>query len=106
MRAEDIEVTLAPHLGHQATRLGVIEIDLGQWLVFANGRHVGYVDKRPGFGVKLIAFGLPEVVQQTIKRKVDELLGRETPQIHESAPIIAVEDDDDDGYYGYDPDEV
>lgn len=93
MRPEDITVELKPHLGFQRTRIGNLEIDLKQYKVMANGFHVGYIDKRPGFGVKLIHQTLPQDAKAVIKRKVDEILGRDTPPIA-TVQVFREEDED------------
>lgn len=94
VKPEDLVVELVPHMGRQSTRIGVLEVDLGQWRVKVNGFCVGYIDKQPGFGVKLTYQNLPEAAKQIIKDKVDVLLGRVNPPIATSSIIEEDEDDE------------
>jgi hypothetical protein len=96
MKPEDIEVDLIPHTSLQSTRIGVLEVDLGQYRIRANGFCVGYIDKRPGFGAVLSHTSLPVAVQEIIKQKVDVILGRESPPIATASPIILEEEEYED----------
>jgi hypothetical protein len=89
----DIKVDLRPHVGKQPTRIGVLEVDLGQWMVFANGFHVGYVGKKAPTRVRIIHQSLPLGAKEEIKRQVDVLLGYETPPAVNAAVILEDEDD-------------
>jgi hypothetical protein len=94
MQVDDIEVTLTPQVGTKQTRIGPIEIELGNWIIHANKIQVGYVGKHAGARVKIIHQTLPPEVVDFIKSKVDEMLGRSTPP----AAILQAwrEDDDED----------
>lgn len=98
LEPEDIEVSIVTHYGHQSTPLGVVKIDMNQWIVIANGRHVGYIPKREGGMVMFLNLELPQAVKDAIKVKVDAILGHETPDAIDGAPILdeAFEDEEDD----------
>lgn len=89
----DIVVELKPHVGHQSTRIGVLEVDLGQWMIYANKIHVGYVSKEPGNQINLIHMTLPLSAKEEIRRQVDLLLGRVNSPIANAAVILEEDDD-------------
>lgn len=91
----DIEVTLKPHVGLQSTRIGVLEVDLGQWMIYANNIHVGYVSKKPGTLINLIHMTLPLSAKDEIRRQVDLLLGRVNSPIANSAVILEEDDEEE-----------
>lgn len=79
----DLVVTLEPHKGVQQTDLGLVEVELDQYRVFAaaNGRKlcVGYVGKRSGLPFCPTApfVELPETVQDEIYRQVCQVIGED-----------------------------
>lgn len=88
----EIKVEIEPHKGVRDTVLGPVEVDLGQYRIFAdsgNGRvHVAYKDKREGFGIKFLStVKLTPEVQEVIKSKVDELTGQVSPPVATSSHI-------------------
>lgn len=94
----DLEVTLETHWGHQASSVGVVKVDLGQYYVRANGVHVGYIAKHNQGNVMFLNMEIPAQVKDAIKEKVDVILGRVTSAHVNGAPILdeAFEEDDDD----------
>lgn len=96
MKPEDIQVKLIPHVGRQSTPLGILEIDLGQYRIQANGICVGYIAKKPGFAAILTHQSLPQVAKDIIKQKVDDILGRNSPPIATASSIVLEEEEDED----------
>lgn len=88
MSATPIIVELRPHTGLKSTRIGVLEVHLGQSMVLANGTHVGYLGDESFAGIKFINLGLPHEAKEEIKRQVDAILGRVTAPVANAAPIM------------------
>ena len=65
-------VTLKPHIGR--TMHGE-EIEHDQWMIFANGRHVGYVGKQPNAPVSL--FEVSKAEELAIRRSINRRLNSE-----------------------------
>ena len=88
----ELTVELKPHVGRMQTGIGIIDVEHGPWLVYVNGVHAGFVDKRPGFPVNLLATRqIPEQYKPMIEKKVEELLGHKTAGVATGAFI---EEDD------------
>ena len=76
----EIDVLLKPHVGEMRTPIGVEEIEHAQWMVFANGTHVGYLGKKPGSHANIIlhmAEGTREKLVKAISAKASEAWGGE-----------------------------
>lgn len=73
-----MKVVLRPHVGIQRSPIGPIEVEHNQWIVIADGLHVGYIGKDAGSPLNLI-FGFPESFVRELKKEVAILVGSAFP---------------------------
>lgn len=86
---ERIKVELKDHVGHG--RSGTI-IDHGQYIVMADGVHVGYLPKRPGSWLACIV-AMDDDVRANIQEQVNEMI--DAPIGGVAMPPEPVEEEDE-----------
>ena len=96
------KIELKPHKGIQRSIFGPIEVEHNQWMIYANGLHVGYVGKDPGSPINIFA-ELPKSMLLELKKCVEEHMGAAAPmavapsedEVERHLNLIEGEDDDE-----------
>lgn len=94
------KIELRPHKGVQRSIFGPIEVEHDQYMIYANGLHVGYVGKSPGAPINIFA-DLPQSMLQQLRAAIQEHMGSPAPMAvaptdEEVAEHLQVLDGDDD----------
>lgn len=94
------KIELKPHKGVQRSIFGPLEVEHDQWMIYANGLHVGYVGKSPGAPINIFA-DLPQSMLQQLRAAIQEHMGSPAPMAvaptdREVAEHLELLDGDDD----------
>lgn len=96
------KIELKPHKGIQRSVFGPIEVEFDQWMIYANGLHVGYVGKQPSAPINIFA-ELSKSMLQDLKSCVEQHMGQPAPmavaptdeEVEEHLQVISEEEDDE-----------
>lgn len=96
------KIELKPHKAIQRSVFGPIEVEFDQWLIYANGLHVGYVGKQAGAPINIFA-ELNKSMLQQLKSAIEEHMGAPSPmavaptedEVAEHLSIVNEEENDD-----------
>ena len=69
------KIELKPHKGIQRSIFGPIEVEHDQYMIYANGLHVGYVGKSPGAPINIFAELNASMLSQ-LKKSIEEHIGQ------------------------------
>lgn len=72
------KIELKPHKGIQRSIFGPIEVEFDQWMIYANGLHVGYVGKQSGAPINIFA-ELSKSMLQDLKASIEQHMGEPSP---------------------------
>lgn len=68
------KIELKPHKGIQRSMFGPIEVEHDQYMIYANGLHVGYVGKSAGAPINIFA-EMPKSMLLELKKSIEEHMG-------------------------------